>query len=673
MVDRTETSSPYPDSLMATSLPEGADSNESTEPTLITVPENVSTSPDRTLHLSEVASDCSSPGTVVKAPLSPHNATASLGEGTNTRHYGDDSKSTASLPGSPDSQSENILSNDLPPNTRDLPTGNAQPALEAHSAKGNHTQNGRFRWKYLPTISDHSSAPAAAAANGQSGVASGPTILLPEAVINSVVRAEIARIFQPTKSLKPDESKPSTVDEPKDPILDIAILSPEKFKTSTPSFHKNPKRPGHLISDPTSRTLYTIEVVMKESTYPNSQPLRKRYIHHKPSEASFNDRQLLDVPDRITKVKLHFGGRRGSVEEPTSMVFLYPFKFFVTFANEVKAKLDRLKTKFNRDGQPEHLRTSTSADDVASNDSPLPTTEGEYDSRKAFEYLALVTQLMDKYLKPIFDLRESYRNATHGTIFFQDLWLLFKTGGLVFEREPLPDHPPQINSLIHCNGGRQLLNNSEYKSQEPRRDIPAANSKGLENQLCIHHYHLDFNGELYGPKGERLTIPAWEGERSVYDLKLYPLSFSRPHKDHKYEKLNDYTNHLVRRGRGFVELGAIDHRYYSGELIGTHHEYYSSPVVIDFKLQKRDTEPLSGLLGWMDNLLRSGSDLDTGLSIYPGDPREVQEGTLRANSTEECNFAGCDGNDFIHDDILLDHVVAHQKLVNYGRTSAKFQ
>lgn len=95
--------------------------------------------------------------------------------------------------------------------------------------------------------------------------------------------------------------------------------------------------------------------------------------------------------------------------------------------------------------------------------------------------------------------------------------------------------------------------------------------------------------------------------------------------------------------------------------------------MIDFKLRMRNTEPQSGLLGLEDIVLKSENEFSTGLNIYPGDPREVQEGTLRANSTEECDFPGCDGNDFIHDDILLDAIVAHQKLVNYGGTSIDFQ
>ncbi|KAL8916410.1 MAG: hypothetical protein Q9208_008531 [Pyrenodesmia sp. 3 TL-2023] len=377
---------------------------------------------------------------------------------------------------------------------------------------------------------------------------------------------------------------------------------------------------------------------------------------------------------RVASVKLHHGGRTSSVEERNSLVFLYPFKFFVTFANEIKAEADRLKTKFGRDSRSEQLRTPTSPDDVANPDSALGTKEEDYDSEKACNYLALVTKLMDNYLKPILDLRESYRKATHHTIFFQDLWLLYEIGGLLFEREPLPDHPPQISRLRHCNGGRQLLNNSEFNCIDPTREgISEAYSKGTENQFLLDYYYLDFDGEYYGPRVKGLCVSAWEGERNVYDLSFLPLQFVRNHKDHNFENLNDYKSHLVERGKGFVKLGAIDHRYYNGEVIGTHHEYYSSPVVIDFKLQMRNTEPRSGLLGLEDILLKSEYNLANGLSIYPGDPREVQEGTLRANSTEECDFPGCDGNDFIHDDILLDDIVAHQKLVNYGRTSVKFQ
>ena len=99
---------------------------------------------------------------------------------------------------------------------------------------------------------------------------------------------------------------------------------------------------------------------------------------------------------------------------------------------------------------------------------------------------------------------------------------------------------------------------------------------------------------------------------------------------------------------------------------------YNSQVVIDFKLQRRDTESQQGLFGLMESVLRSEVGLVNGLSIYPGDPREVQEGTPRINNPVECIFPGCDGNDFIHDDTLLDELIAHHEIGEYGITSAKF-
>ena len=89
---------------------------------------------------------------------------------------------------------------------------------------------------------------------------------------------------------------------------------------------------------------------------------------------------------------------------------------------------------------------------------------------------------------------------------------------------------------------------------------------------------------------------------------------------------------------------------------------------------KRDINARSGLLGWMEYVLRSDSQLASGLSIYPGDPREVQEGAPRISTatSAECLDPGCDGNESVYDDILLDYKIAHEKIETFGITSAKF-
>ena len=85
-----------------------------------------------------------------------------------------------------------------------------------------------------------------------------------------------------------------------------------------------------------------------------------------------------------------------------------------------------------------------------------------------------------------------------------------------------------------------------------------------------------------------------------------------------------------------------------------------------------DKESRHGRLALMERVLKSESSLSAGLTIFPGDPREIQEGSPRPNSSTECIIPGCDGNEFIHDDIRSDQAFARQKIHSYGITSAKF-
>ena len=104
-------------------------------------------------------------------------------------------------------------------------------------------------------------------------------------------------------------------------------------------------------------------------------------------------------------------------------------------------------------------------------------------------------------------------------------------------------------------------------------------------------------------------------------------------------------------------------------LIKTHK--YHSPVVVDFKMKEHDTESNHEFTSLMD-CVRCESNLSAGLNIDFGDQREVLEGTSRSNTSDECIFPGCDGNDFIHDDLRLGNLFACEKIDSYGVTSAKF-
>ena len=409
-------------------------------------------------------------------------------------------------------------------------------------------------------------------------------------------------MLNPKISEKKRESRSTNTTQVANPKLKVGIevLPQEMFKANTLSVRKNPRRPGHSIESPPARTLFVIEVVLKASRALDSQVQRIRHIDHTTSSAATRDVPLQDVPDRIrirsafllnllhrvTNDRLDHGGDKTSDNSPPSLVFLYPFKFFIIHADKIEAEANRLEAKFGNGGHSGQSNASTGSDGPPTNDGPTMSSEDaatdiatnledEFESKKACEYLKLISNLVARYLKPIIELRKRYQNGTHKTISYQDLWLLYEVGGLVFQREPLPSYPATISRVTHFDGGRELLNNGEFKGAEPRKDIPGPNSKGTENRFYLRHYRLDFDGEYYGPVEEAFSIPPWEGIRSVYDLKAFPLQFCRNGIDHKFESLEDFRNHVIKRGKKFVELDPINHKHYRGQVIGSRHEFVS--------------------------------------------------------------------------------------------------
>ena len=397
-------------------------------------------------------------------------------------------------------------------------------------------------------------------------------------------------VFEMLKSQSRRETKPRT-QGPEDPKLEMRVLTREEFKPNAPPLHENPDRAGHLIANSQKTPSYAIEVLLKESV---DSTQRTRHIRNKMSSQIIRDSPVQDIPDkirirsafllkllqRVTSVRLDHGGSNSSVNEPTSLLFLYPFKFFILYADKIEAEVTRLEAKFGNDSQIRDSAEPLSRGDGTAPDGHTDTPadgDDQFESKNAYEHLRLVKTLLATHLNPIFELRKGYLNATHTIVAFQDLWLLFEAGGLVWQREPQPGYPPSISRVTHFDGGRELLNNSDYKGRLPRRIVCGPNSKGAENRFFLRHYTLDFNGENYGPVEDILSMPPWEGTRSVYDLKVFPLNFCRDTIDHKFTSREAFLQHVIRRGKDFVNFDTINHRRYKGKVVGSKYEAVSLP------------------------------------------------------------------------------------------------
>ena len=79
---------------------------------------------------------------------------------------------------------------------------------------------------------------------------------------------------------------------------------------------------------------------------------------------------------------------------------------------------------------------------------------------------------------------------------------------------------------------------------------------------------------------DSFSIPPWIGTRSVYDLKFYPLNYCRSSIDHTFTNLEDFKGHVIRRGKEFVKLETINHKYYNGQVVGSRHEFVQHPSIV---------------------------------------------------------------------------------------------
>jgi len=292
---------------------------------------------------------------------------------------------------------------------------------------------------------------------------------------------------------------------------------------------------------------------------------------------------LLDLLSHVTGETLEHCESRTSIYKPSSLVFLHPFKFFVTYAKTIVKATKDLEEKQSH--APQETHDSSKSDSLeTSGEKPASavkslTDDGKFQSKTALEHLQLVTKLLEVDLKPILDFRYGYEQATIPTVTFENLWLLFSFGGLVYYREPVKDHPPDLARVTSFNGGRRLLNNEKWENSDTLQQAvtpqPGENSKGKENRFYIRQYTLDFDGKSYGPVENMMTMPAWAGSRNVHDLKVFPFQYCTPNHDFdgaKFRTADDYKAHLIERGKKFVGLGSIAHKRYDGHIVGTQNE-----------------------------------------------------------------------------------------------------
>ena len=197
----------------------------------------------------------------------------------------------------------------------------------------------------------------------------------------------------------------------------------------------------------------------------------------------------------------------------------------------------------------------------------LDTESVDY-TRLRDEMRCLVT-FMDSDLKDIYSVQKDIDGGTRKSIAFDHLWQLFKPGIVVISGK----EQKRAYVVLHVTGGRALQRRSQlavakdvvaedYKYYDPTRraEREAYIAKYPKTSpFVIDCFYIDFDGTNFGPLPQRFMLEEYDGEVPINSLEVFPIKFDEDTK--KTEKS------LVRRGRKFVRLANVDHKYYSGRTL----------------------------------------------------------------------------------------------------------
>ena len=338
--------------------------------------------------------------------------------------------------------------------------------------------------------------------------------------------------------------------------------------------------------------------VLERSTAGGTEP------HSMPTMVKIRSRLLLDLLQDITHASfsyikgdpeagVYFTVDSDSVDDRDSFIFFHPFKLFIRYESDIRKREEALAAKFGmeeiNENDPTMNETSEASEipqSVQSTREPRHERAGRsrscngkepqlLESRDAYLQMKLLIQLFDRYLKPVFALRNSLNNGEPTTITFENLWLLFDLGELVFVRYPGGKESgllPRLNRVTHFTGGR-LDACEECEDDDPREGswgswggsfkLPKV-KHDQSGTFYISTYGLESDGEKFGPLETEWWFPTWDGERAIHDLECFPVRFCRPGIDSPNESLDAWKHELVERGKQFSRLKPGTLREYHG-------------------------------------------------------------------------------------------------------------
>ena len=309
---------------------------------------------------------------------------------------------------------------------------------------------------------------------------------------------------------------------------------------------------------------------------------------------AINSRILLDV----------LGDCTGKDFPEDRNVWLRPFKYLVAYETEIRqalqdaeaaVKLVEAESEISDRSTADKDQTVVSIssatprqeeikeDTNVSNSMPHTSAVDASLAKAERDQLRCLVNFMDSDMQDIFDINRQVADQSLKEIGFEDLWLLYRPGDLVYTIKSLEDSGTyQAFRVLHVTGGRPILDNlnncgfnaihdrsweEESDTEEKARDIVRGSPSDM-TPLIIDCFSIEFDGNRLGPRCRRFVVPKFTGKRKVDALEVCPSFFHPQHESIRRD--------MVRRGRRFTQLAIGSHKRYSGTTLRESRELWES-------------------------------------------------------------------------------------------------
>ena len=189
------------------------------------------------------------------------------------------------------------------------------------------------------------------------------------------------------------------------------------------------------------------------------------------------------------------------------------------------------------------------------------TSSEEDSSSTAHEHLAYLTDFISKRYDDDISRETARYQDTSAMCTYDWVWLLFRPGSIVYAWEQnvlrahiVEEHDRRVGEQTDGEIRPNTLSNKDDVKRLPR-----------PKRLQITVWTLDFDGERFGRRRETYSIPAFDGEKPISSLPIFPKDYL------KYEKRVHQTlsteDFLIQRGKLFFEMARKSYREYDGETL----------------------------------------------------------------------------------------------------------